>query len=373
MSYYDTAYNDFDAARRALTDLGVRNVRDGACAGCIDQIARLAALGRDGVRLTLIMGKPGAGGSLDSLAGAVEGSLAPYLAALEGPNEYDISGDPAWAANLRSYQQQLWTRVHASRALARVPVLAPSLARAGSFAELGDISASLDCGNIHPYAGGGKPADTLAYNLSLARIVSAAKPVCATEAGYHNALAETTGQRATSERAAGAYVPRLYLDFFAAGVPRTFLYELVDEWRDPGHRRAESSFGLLRNDFSPKPAYRSLRTLLRLTVPHGAIEPRPLRVAVTGSAPLRWMLQQTTPKEYAVVLWRDVSVWDAARGAGVAVASAAARIRLGQRTTVTDVTVADAKGGVSRSARMRSGGLTVGVGSYPVVVRVRTG
>lgn len=58
--YYDTAYDDFGAVRRSLADLGVRNVRDGACAGCIDQRARLAALGQDGVRLNLIMAGPAA-------------------------------------------------------------------------------------------------------------------------------------------------------------------------------------------------------------------------------------------------------------------------------------------------------------------------
>src|SRR5512135_2917798 len=52
--YYDTSYNDFATVKAKLLDLGVKYVRDGACASCTDQQNRLAALGAAGIKSDLI-------------------------------------------------------------------------------------------------------------------------------------------------------------------------------------------------------------------------------------------------------------------------------------------------------------------------------
>jgi hypothetical protein len=373
LSYYDTAYRNFAAVSGALADLGVRQVRDGACAGCTGQNARLAALGQQGIGLTLIMGRPGGPEALSSLVSLVSGPLAPYVAGIEGPNEYDGSGDPQWSAKLRAYQRDLWRRVRAVPSLGRVPVLGPSLLSSASFSKLGNLSSWLDCGNVHPYSGGDVPSADLGQNLGEVRLVSARKPVCATEAGYHNALADHGDHPAVSEATAAAYVPRLYLDFFRAGVERTFLYELVDEWSDPGHDKRDSNFGLLRNDFSPKPAYRSLRELMRLTSPTASVgRLSPVRVAVDGPSDLQWQLLQTAPKRYSLVLWRDVRVWDQNRETSLRAPARRTTVRFGQRVSVAGPSVADGQGS-SRARAAAAGGRRVGVevGAYPVVLRVR--
>ncbi|HEX7298390.1 MAG TPA: hypothetical protein VF257_05250 [Solirubrobacteraceae bacterium] len=373
LSYYDTAYRNFTGVAHALSDLGVRQVRDGACSGCTGQNARLEALGRQGIGLTLIMGRPGGSETLSSLVGLVSGPLAPYVAGVEGPNEYDGSGDPRWSAKVRAYQRDLWRRMRAIPSLDSVPVLSPSVLSLASFSKLGNLSRWLDCVNVHPYAGGDVPSADLGANLRDARAVSGRKPVCATEAGYHNATADRGNHPGVSERAAAAYVPRLYLDFFRAGVERTFLYELVDEWPDPRRDKRESNFGLLRNDFSPKPAYRSLRELMRLTSPTARLgRLAPLPIAVEGGGDLHWQLLQTAPKRYSVVLWRDVRVWDQHRERPVPVTARRATLDFGQRVSVADVSVVDGHGAASTR---RAGGrrhLSVDVGAYPVVARLRT-
>ena len=39
---------------------------------------------------------------------------------------------------------------------------------------------------------------------------------------------------ASSEAAAAKYVPRLFLEDYARGIVRTYLYEFLDEAADPG-------------------------------------------------------------------------------------------------------------------------------------------
>jgi hypothetical protein len=360
---------------RALAELGVRQIRDGACAGCIDQNERLAALGRQGVGLTLIMGRPGGSESLASLIRLASGRLAPYLSGLEGPNEYDGSGDPRWKSRVRAYQRALWQRVHQTQALAGVSVLGPSLLSSANFWKLGNLSRWLDCGNVHTYSGGDVPSADLRVNLAGVRRVASRKPACATEAGYHNAVVARGNHPAVSETTAGAYVPRLYLDFFRSGIERTFLYELVDEWSDPARLKRDSNFGMLRNDFSPKPAYRSLKALMQLTTPSGRVgRLAPLRVAVDGPSDVRWQLLQTAPGRYAVALWREVRVWDQNRRASLRVLARRATVRFGQRVDVSGVIQAGGRGESHARAGAVDGDRRWGVevGAYPVVIGIQT-
>ena len=45
------------------------------------------------------------------------------------------------------------------------------------------------------------------------------------------------------------------IEHFRAGIPRTYAYELIDEKPDAALTDPEQHFGLLRNDFSEKPAF----------------------------------------------------------------------------------------------------------------------
>jgi hypothetical protein len=264
--------------------------------------------------------------------------------AVEGPNEYDTSGDANWAANLRSYQQQLYSLMKGTPNLASVPVIAPSLVKASSFAALGDLSSTIDWGNMHPYAGGQLPASTLSFNTTSEGAVAASKRAVATEAGYHNALNATSGQPPVSEEAGGDYIPRLVLDMFQAGVPRTYIYELLDEKPDTGLTNPESEFGLLRNDFSEKPAFTDLAALMHLTAPTGTFDPTDLHVDVNGSTDLHKLLLQTGPTSYALVLWRDVKIWDQSARTAVNVAPADEQVQFGPEVTSAELHYLDSAG-----------------------------
>jgi hypothetical protein len=196
----------------------------------------------------------------------------PAIEAYEAPNEYDIShprSDPDWVATIRAYQRFLYRTVKGTASLSRLAVLGPSLTSGDAYRSVGDLSAYLDRGNMHDYFAGHNPGTDgwglagyggIAFNLRLARRIAGAKPVYATETGYGT---DGTGQ-SVDEATQAKYVPRLFLEQFNAGIRRTFEYELVDEGGPP-----YGSFGLLRKDLTPKPAFNALASLVTLLAKAG--------------------------------------------------------------------------------------------------------
>lgn len=310
LSYFDTAYGNFDAVRGRLSELGVKFVRDGACAGCTEQQNRLRALAALGIKSDLIIGALGNGtGTVAANLAEIAGPLAGTVAAIEGPNEAD--GQTGWNPALRAYQCGMYAAAKANPALRNIPVLAPSLISNGDRPTLGNLDGCSDFGNLHPYAGGAMPESNLPGELAASRTTTT-KPVWITEIGYHTALASRDGQPPVSEAAEAAYVPRMFLNTFASGVARSFSYELVDEW-GPGREGVdpEASFGLLRSDFSEKPAFVSLRNLLAIL--HDTADPAPGALSFTlpgANASVRHLLLRKSDGSYWLVLWRSVANFD---------------------------------------------------------------
>jgi len=367
--YYDTAYNNFAAVKSALLNLGVKYVRDGACASCLDQQSRLQQLGAAGLKADLIVGSASHYESLSSLMSMIDAKLAPMTASIEGPNEFDQTGILDWATKLRSWQQSLYPAVKSDPNLAGVPVYGPSLVQSTSYSAAGDLSGSLDCGNLHPYPGGALPTAVLFTDLTLEKLVAGNKPVCVTESGYHNATSTTDGHLPASEAAAGAYVPRMFLDYFQAGIPRTYDYELVDEHADTSNTQSEQHFGLLRNDFSPKPAYTSLQRLLQLVSTTSQAAPVATRVQATGPSDLRQMLLQQDAHHQVLVLWRNVSVWDRIARKDIAVTPAPVNVAFGQPVGASAYTI-DGNTNQATQTATNPSHMTVNVGGQAVVVQL---
>jgi hypothetical protein len=308
MSYAESAYADPRIAER-VREVGVRHVRDGLELGRPDQWARLLELARVGARSTLILGDPREG-DIPALLATLRNDVRPAVEAVEGPNEYDASGDPRWAEALRRYQRELAASLERDPALRGLPLLGPSFVERDSRMELGDLSGALDLGNLHPYPGGSAPESGLPSEVGLARVVAAAKPLVATETGYHNALEATYGQPPVTEEVAADYLPRLYFSHFAAGIRRTFWYELVDEYTNPERDDAEQHFGLLRRDLSRKPAFSALANLNRIVRDQGEAEAQlePLAMRVTAEEEVRRVLLQRRDGTYLLALWRPVEL-----------------------------------------------------------------
>jgi hypothetical protein len=373
-TYRDTPYADAERVIAAIHRAGIRHVRDGLVWDtpyAYPHYRRLAALG---IRSQFIMGElSGRTGSLAQLLWVLEHEVRDAAGAVEGPNETPVGADPArLGPALRAYQRRLHRAVKGTRALAHLPVVAPSFVTWQDRAGFGRATDMLDFGNLHPYPNAEAPGGNLEAELGEAARVSAGRPVFVTETGYHNATAQEGGHRGASERAVAAYLPRLYLEYFRRGVVRTFAYELVDEWADPTRRHQESHFGLLRHDFSPKPAYRTLANLLGVLADPGPRHPvRPLDLAVTdGPEDLRRLLLQRRDGAYQLALWREVAVWDPEARADRPAAARTVALALPRAVTAARI----ARPGRARGRgpwRAVRGALAVRVGAHPVVVELR--
>lgn len=308
LSYFDTSYGNFPLLRLRLEQLGLRHLRDGACSGCPTQQQEIAELGREGYRFDLLMGSPQQGeaklpGLLDSVAALPVGSVD----ALEGPNEFDSSGLADWPALLRSYQQRLRQLRDAVPALRHVPVVAPSLVAQASRARLGELGDAAQFGNLHSYPGAKAPGANLSSELALASLVSGAAPVIATETGYDTSPLPGPPLPPVTEDLQARLLPLLYLDYFAVGISRTYLYELADEKPDPTGANGEQHFGLLRQDLSPKPVFGVLARMIALlrVIGSGPLQASPWAATRVEGAGVRHLLLGAAQRRVLVVLWPD--------------------------------------------------------------------
>jgi hypothetical protein len=313
-SYYETAAYANYAWRERLLSSGIRHIRENLHRGSATQVARVNDLyAAGGIRASFIFDpRKDRGGSVSELLRRLKGSMLAATAQVEGPNEYENADEPDWPAapaKARAYQARLYARVKRDPVTAHLTVLGPSVAFPSGYRAWGDLSASLDEGNMHPYPGGRMPSVNLGHWVRAAKTTSGTKPVQATETGYHNALSTTNEHEPTSERAAAIYLPRTYLEYFRRGVKRTYAYELLDQGVDSSD--PEDAFGLLREDYSDKPAMSALRNLIALLEdPGSGFEAGSLDYSLAASSSdVRHVLLQKRDGSFWLALWREVSVW----------------------------------------------------------------
>ena len=155
-----------------------------------------------------------------------------------------------------------------------------------------------------------------------------------TETGYHNALRDSANQPPASEAAAAVYFPRLLLDAFGLGARRTFIYELLDEKPEPGLTDSQQHFGLLRNDFSPKPAFTAIRNLIAaVRQSPGAGDRHRLDWTLSGAG-AKSVIRLTLVRRdgsRVLALWRPVSVWDREAGRPTSPGEVPVTIRFGRQ------------------------------------------
>ena len=293
VAFHDTAYVGWPLLVSRLQSLGVVHVRDGAYGNPApqwrqfnaDYVNAVALAASHGIRFDFMVGQPGfQGGTLDQLLAALRGPLRNAAEALEAPNEFDhFVGGPNWPSVLTRYDKELYAKAKADPSLRSLPVIGPALVGANATRTLGNQQAWLDIGNVHPYTGGQSPGpDHSNSELARARVLSGPKPIWATEAGFFNAPNATLRQ-SVPETTAAIYLLRTFLEHFKSGISRTYAYELIDDKPDPTATDPQQHFGLLRNDYTPKPAFTALQNLLALVGPtQGNTTLQPLRLDNLG-------------------------------------------------------------------------------------------
>ncbi|MDN5778304.1 MAG: hypothetical protein L0H96_15495 [Humibacillus sp.] len=332
------AYGHRDAVKDRLVELGVGHIRNRLYSGNRGQIAFVRQLAASGIRLNAGISDPSnKGGTPEQLVALVAEQLPDACSSFEGANEWNLQGGRNWVSELRTHQSRLYRAAKANARTRNIPVVGPSLGMRKDYAALGDLSAMMDRGNIHLYTGGFSPGYRSDDQLAEERRVCGSKPVFVTETGWHNASRYTGTHNYTPENIAGIYAPRLVLEYFRRNVPRVFIYELVDDPANPAMNDHEAHFGLLRNDFSRKPAFTALANFQKLLDSPNASKGagRSLTYGLTGAtSDVRSVLVSRNDGTSVLFLWRDVAVWDVNTRRELVVKPATVTVNVGQRSSI---------------------------------------
>jgi hypothetical protein len=100
------------------------------------------------------------------------------------------------------------------------------------------------------------------------------------------------------------------LEQYAHGIRRTYLYELVDV--SIPQQGIHNTFGLVRSDFTPKPAFLSIQHLISLLADPGIpFEPRSLSVTLSGElSNVHHLLFEKRDGTYLIAVWQEIPSYD---------------------------------------------------------------
>ena len=325
LSYFDRLYGNFPLVERELASIGIHHLRDGVHLQNSDYnsmlYGRFAQLGKIGIRFDAVVDpRSNLGPITPELLQRVYDLSGQTIECFEGPNELDISNMSSWSELDRSYNETLFKAARAMPAGARVKVIGPSMAFASHGGAVGDLSKQIDYGNLHSYPAGKMPAILFPDQQIFAKEISGDNQVIVTETGYHNALNDHKDQPAVSEAAAGKYIPRLFLEDFAHGIPRSYLYEFLDEAPDPSLKDNQLHWGLIRADGSEKPAFVALKNLIsELGDTAEPAQQRQLPWALSSTnSQTHHLLLQKSGGEFDLIFWQEIPSYDPRRQADIA-------------------------------------------------------
>lgn len=340
LNYFDLIYGNFPLVERELKSVGVLHLRDGVHLQNSDYngtlFGRWIQLGGQGIRFDAILDPRSNLGPLNgALLDGVDTLAGGTIESVEGPNELDASNEVDWPAVDRTYQGELFAAARSAKNGNTFNVIGPSLAFASNGSELGDLSTQIDEGNLHPYPAGQMPSVVFPQQINLEKVVCADKQIAFTESGYHNATNEHNDQPGVSEAAAAKYIPRLFLEDFARAIPRTYLYELMDEAPEPGLANPQMHWGLIRADGSEKPAFSALKNLIaELSSSAGPATPAQLAWSLNlNNAQIHHLLLQKSSGTFDLVLWQEVSSYDTQKHSDIDNPAVASTLTLGRQAT----------------------------------------
>jgi hypothetical protein len=316
----NSPYRDPAKVAAGASFLGLRNFRDGLNEDSRPAIEQLAARG---FKFDLI-----AHSDLDAFMGQVRALAQAHpgsVAAIEGPNEVDgwpishrdLKGYPAAAA----FQTSLYQEARSDPSLQKVPVynVTVSGTEPNKYDALGNLSKSADYANVHIYYGGGQPS----YGWSLAdqkfhwaswlaagQRSAPGKPTVITEMG---ATVAPLTSRGVSEAVQAKQMLNALMNSARTGVAATYLYELVDDPKDPAGLDPESHFGLFNNDWTPKLSAKALHNFTRVLSDQARASPADgaFSYAVTGLPPTgAHVLFEEQRGLHDIVIWAEPDIWD---------------------------------------------------------------
>ncbi len=320
-THIDSApYDNTARIAGALSYLGIENVRQSSPIDAAS-LAGMTALGQTGAKIDLIIN----GGGPVSLTGAMANvyALAPYLNAVENVNEVAIypieyaglSGVDAAVA----LQKDLYAAVKSNPTTAQLPVYDFTIGGAdpSAYPSIGDISQWTDFANIHSYPPQGlRPIFVIHAAIDGGRTDAPSKPVVVTETGYYT-LPNSVGWGGVPESQQASYLIDEVLDEAAAGVSRTYLYDLLDDGADTAGINQEDHFGLFHVDGTPKPSATAIHNLTRILADSGVsaktFTPSAFAYSATG-VPYNYtgnsFVLDKSDGSHVIAVWNEEQLWN---------------------------------------------------------------
>ena len=255
----------------------------------------------------------------------------PHVDAIEGSNEppkglvyNDLADGPGWPFVLPAtiaYQTNLYDAAKSDPRTRDKPVIScsPNDVKNARFF----FPMKCDIQNMHNYPHAGRMPSyhldqDLLENERMSPVSENPKPVWSTEVGYGYVkyyVHSLDRERAITETCGGKYMPRVLAEHFnRSRIQRTYLHVFQDLGRNinldarPATAWYES-FGLIRADFSEKPAYRSVENLIALLNDKGiSFTPGKLRYSLEGAtADVHRTLLQKRNGDFYLLLWQEIS------------------------------------------------------------------
>jgi hypothetical protein len=373
LGYPNTGYDDVAAVIAAMKYCGIRFARDSAVYDRAPNAAHYRAVAASGVKFCMFWG-PGRSMSdemrqLDALEADHPGAVW----AMEGPNEIKPSFSYAGLVATPAAEKFMSDmRAEASRydRLRNKPIV--------RFTD--DTHASCDCdfANLHIYPKGGQQPGAL-IRLVRDRWIApggfmSGKGMVFTEFGYHSLVGKPApgAWQGVDEERQAILLLNGWFAAAAAGVTRTFAYELLDEHPGrPGARNMQDCFGLFRADGTPKLAAAALRRLSALLADRSArareFQPAPVAVAVEGAETVASLRLRNAQGQAFLCLWNEAPVWDANSASPLPVTPTTAIVTLPARAPVK------AWDPVADRPPMELGGssrVAIELGAHPIVLQI---
>jgi hypothetical protein len=329
-TYYGSVYDThFSTVVSQLQSLGVHHIRDGLTRGDTDPtfVSRMRTLGAAGIKASLVIDLIDPK-QWDDPTVHMQQNIAnapanyPNMDQFESPNELDLlRGLPTattWIDYERTLIPKIYNAIKSNPATASFPLAGPSLTRNSAYCALGDLSASLDYGNIHDYLYGSPPewsdlvtnpclsddwTDPYDLMLKAERMVSGpTKPVEITETG--TCTGTTGGLFQVNPYTQQAYVPRTFLAAFLVGIKRVYYFNFAD---DPGFNGNLFGYcGIVDQNAVPKPAYYTLAGFIAALSAPGNASGGSLAYSLDrGSS----ALFQRGDGSYAIVVWNPAQTY----------------------------------------------------------------
>ncbi|MGK6321727.1 hypothetical protein ACMGDM_01435 [Sphingomonas sp. DT-51] len=326
---FDTsnAYHNSALIIRSLNYLNIDSVRESIRTyGVPGQV--LTAMADAGIKFDVVtpnsiaqIGAAGVQAYIDQVATFAK-AYPGAVTTIEGQNEVNaygtnLGGDTSLAA-AAAVQKLLYNAVKSNDVLSGVGVINLTVAHndIDAYKAIGDMSAYSDFANAHVYSG---PASDIAardaYTIALASAASSGNKLIITETGLPTLAGSTLS---VDETAQAKMVLAKMLSGYDNGAVKTYIYSLFDT---PGGEARETNnyFGMFRADGTPKQAAEAVHNLTTLLQADQG-------QAMVGSAQVAGLGADGHSMNVAkasgatdLILWRDVSAWDARTGTAASV------------------------------------------------------